>query len=231
MTPFHFRGERLQLDPLGALHWPAQHLLVVSDLHLEKGTAAALRGQLVPPFDTRLTLDRLALLMRRYRPRTVVALGDSFHDVGARGRMASADADRLLELARAAAFVWVQGNHDPAPPGLPGEAVAEWRQGPLVFRHEAAAGATGEVCGHHHPKASVDTRAGAVTRPCFVVDPARVMLPAMGAYTGGLDVRHPAIVRLFPQGGRLALLGRDRLFSFAMGPGFAAMTPHRVALA
>lgn len=229
MTPFHFRGERLLLDPLGGLHWPARGALVVSDLHLEKGTAAALAGQLVPPFDTRLTLDRLHRLMRRYRPRVVVALGDSFHDPGGRGRMAAGDAARLEDMARSAGFVWVLGNHDPVAPGLPGEAAVEWSLGPLTFRHEARAGSVGEVCGHHHPKASVDTRAGTVTRPCFVVDRARVMLPAMGAYTGGLDVRHPAIVRLFPRGGRLALLGRDRLFSFAMGPGFSAMTAHRGA--
>ena len=224
MTPIHFRDERLHLDPLGALHWPARHTLVVSDLHLEKGTAAALRGQLVPPLDTRLTLDRLALLMRRYRPRTVVALGDTFHDRGGPARMAAADADRLADMARAAAFVWVRGNHDPGAPDLPGESAPAWTAGPLTFRHEARPGAAGEVSGHHHPKASVPTRAGAVTRPCFVLDPARIMLPAMGAYTGGLDVRHPAIARLFPRGGRLLLLGRDRLFSFAMGPGFVPVS-------
>ena len=221
MTPVHFRDERLLLDPLGALHWPARHTLVVADLHLEKGTAAALGGQLVPPFDTRLTLDRLALLMRRHRPHTVVALGDTFHDRGAQARMTPKDTDRLADMASAAAFVWVHGNHDPLAPDLPGDSVAAWTAGPLTFRHEARAGAVGEVCGHHHPKASVDTRAGRVTRPCVVLDGARVMLPALGAYTGGLDVRHPAIARLFPHGGRLLLLGRDRLFSFAMGPGFA----------
>ena len=220
--PVHFRDERLLLDPLGALVWPARHALVVADLHLEKGTAAALRGQLVPPFDTRLTLDRLTVLMRRYRPHTVVALGDTFHDGGARARMTAADTDRLEQMARAAAFVWVHGNHDPAAPDLPGESAAAWTAGPLTFRHEAVPGAVGEVCGHHHPKAAVPTRAGTVTRPCFVLDAARIMLPAMGAYTGGLDVRHPAIARLFPRGGRLALLGRDRLFSFAMGPGFTS---------
>ena len=221
MTTLRFHDELLLLDPLGALVWPARQALVVADLHLEKGTAAALRGQLVPPLDTRLTLDRLALLMRRHRPRTVVALGDTFHDASAPARMAPRDADHLRDMARAAAFVWVHGNHDPAAPNLPGESAQAWTAGPLTFRHQAALDAVGEVCGHHHPKASVDTRAGRGTRPCVVHDPARIMLPAMGAYTGGLDVRHPAIARLFPRGGRLALLGRDRLFSFAMGPGFA----------
>ena len=221
MTPFHFRGERLLLDSLGGLFWPATHTLVVSDLHLEKGTACAVRGQLVPPWDTHATLERLALLMRRHRPQTVVALGDSFHDTGGHARMAPGDAARLSEMARAAAFVWVLGNHDPLPPALPGQATDIWTQAGLTFRHEATKGAIGEVSGHHHPKATVETRASAITRPCFVLDHARIMLPALGAYTGGLDVRHPAIARLFPRGARIALLGRDRLFSFALGPGLA----------
>ena len=109
-------------------------------------------------------------------------------------------------------------NDDPLPPeGLPGEAVELWTHGALVFRHEARAGAAGEVCGHHHPKAAVATRAGRVSRPCFVADARRIMLPALGAYAGGLDVRNPAIAGLFPRGGRAFLLGEDRLFSFALG--------------
>ena len=213
----HFMGERLVLDPLGAVWWPASGLLAVADLHFEKGSAAALRGQLVPPWDTRLTLDRLALLLRRWQPRTVVALGDSFHDAHGAARMAAGDAARLLAMAEAAQWVWVLGNHDPSPPaGLPGRAAAVWTAGPLTFRHEAKPGAAGELCGHHHPKACVATRAGTVTRACFVTDPRRIMLPAMGAYAGGLNVTHPAIARLFPRGGRAFLLGQDRLFSFTM---------------
>ena len=213
----HFMGERLVLDPLGAVWWPAAGLLAVADLHFEKGSAAALRGQLVPPWDTRLTLDRLALLLRRWQPRTVVALGDSFHDAHGAARMAPGDAARLRAMTEEATWVWVLGNHDPRPPaGLPGIAASAWTEGPLTFRHEAQAGAAGELCGHHHPKAAVVTRAGPVTRPCFVADPRRIMLPAIGAYTGGLDVVHPAIARLFPRGGRAFLLGQERLFSFTL---------------
>jgi DNA ligase-associated metallophosphoesterase len=213
----HFMGERLVLDPLGAVWWPVAGLLAVADLHFEKGSAAALRGQLLPPWDTRMTLDRLALLLRRWQPGTVVALGDSFHDAHGAARMAPGDAARLLAMAEAAHWVWVLGNHDPQPPaGLPGTAAHAWVQGPLTFRHEAQAGADGELCGHHHPKATVATRAGVVTRPCFVTDPRRIMLPAMGAYTGGLDVAHPAIARLFPRGGRAFLQGTERLFSFTL---------------
>ncbi len=213
----HFMGERLMLDPLGAVWWPAAGLLAVADLHFEKGSAAAARGQLVPPWDTRLTLDRLALLLRRWQPRTVVALGDSFHDAHGAARMAAGDAARLRAMTDAAEWVWVLGNHDPQPPaGLPGTAATAWTMGPLTFRHEARSGAVGELCGHHHPKAAIATRAGVVTRPCFVTDPRRVMLPAMGAYTGGLDAAHPAIARLFPRGGRAFLLGEGRLFSFTL---------------
>lgn len=216
-APIYLAGHKLLLDPAGAVVWPEERLLAVADLHLEKGSAAARRGQLVPPWDTAATLDRLERLLRLWRPLVVVALGDTFHDGHGPGRMAAADATRLRAMAEGARFVWVGGNHDPAPThGLPGEAAAEWGRHGLVFRHEARSGAEGELCGHFHPKAGVATRAGRVTRPCFVADGRRVMLPALGAYTGGLDVSHPAITRLFPRGGRAFLLGRERLFSFPL---------------
>ncbi len=216
-APVHLAGQRLMLDPAGAVWWPDRHLLAVADLHLEKGSASAVRGHLVPPWDTRVTLDRLALLLLRYAPRTVLAMGDSFHDRHGAARMLAADAARLRAMAAAHDFVWLLGNHDPAPPaGLPGEVVEWWEADGVVFRHQAGGGAN-EVCGHHHPKASIDTRAGRVTRPCFVASAQRLMLPAFGAFTGGLDVRHPAIAGLFPRGGRAFLLGRERLFAFTLG--------------
>jgi DNA ligase-associated metallophosphoesterase len=209
------------LDPWGALVWPAQRLLVVADLHLEKGSAAALGGALLPPFDTGATLDLLAALIRRHAPRTVVALGDTFHDRHGSARLQRRDQARLAAMTDAAAFVWVLGNHDPAPPeGLAGIAASEWQVGPLRFRHAAAAGGgSGEISGHYHPKAQVAVRGALVSRPCFITDQRRLILPAMGAYTGGLDVRDPAIARLFPRGGRVFLLGRERLFSFGYGAG------------
>jgi DNA ligase-associated metallophosphoesterase len=220
-APLHLAGTRLLLDPLGALYWPDRQLLAVADLHLEKGTAAALNGQLVPPWDTRTTLDRLSLLLRRYRPATLVALGDSFHDSAAPTRMLPPDAQRLATLAAGLRTIWVLGNHDPALAGtLPGETTAAHAEAPLTFRHIAHATQPGgaEICGHHHPKARIPARAAHVTRPCFVADGLRVMLPAFGAYAGGLDVRDHAIAGLFPRGGRVFLLGQDRLFSFALGP-------------
>lgn len=216
-APIHLAGHRLLLDPAGALWWPERSLLAVADLHLEKGSACALRGNLVPPWDTRATLDRLSLLLRRYDPRTVVALGDSFHDARGAGRLMPADAARLTAMAQAHGFIWLLGNHDPVPPqDLPGEVAEWWEADGVVFRHQGSS-ARNEVCGHHHPKASIATRAGSVTRPCFVAGPHRLMLPAFGAFTGGLDVRHPAIAGLFPRGARAFLLGRDRLFAFNLG--------------
>jgi len=205
------------LDPAGALIWPATGMLVVADLHLEKGSSFARRGSLLPPWDTKVTLDRLVLLLRRWKPRTVVALGDSFHDADGSGRLAREEVVRLASITASVQFVWVQGNHDPAPPeGVGGEWVESFATGSLTFRHEALARATGEISGHYHPKATIPARAGSVTRACFVTDARRVLLPAFGAYTGGLDVRDPAITRLFPRGGRAFLLGKERLFSFPL---------------
>jgi len=217
-APLHFAGERLMLDPAGALVWPEAGLLVVSDLHLEKGSSYARRGMLLPPWDTHATLDRLALLLRRWQPRIVVALGDSFHDREGAGRLPPGEVARLATMTGIFRFIWVMGNHDPAPQaGLGGHFVEEYTAGPLLFRHQAERGAEGEISRHFHPKAAVPARGCAVSRPCFVADQRRVMLPAFGAYTGGLDVRDPAIARLFPRGGRAFLLGRERLFSFAIG--------------
>jgi DNA ligase-associated metallophosphoesterase len=215
-APIHLAGERLMLDPCGCIHWPAQRMLILADLHFEKGSSAALRGDLLPPYDTRETLELLAQAIRRYAPRQVVALGDSFHDRGGAGRLLPGDHARLSALAGLTEFIWVLGNHDPvAPASLPGVATEEHRAGPLVFRHQARPGrVSGELTGHFHPKASVEVRGARVSRPCFVADGYRILLPALGAYTGGLDVTDDAVATLFPRGGRVFLLGRERLFSF-----------------
>jgi uncharacterized protein len=216
-APIHLAGERLMLDPAGVLVWPSAGLLAVADLHFEKGTACAVQGRLVPPWDTAATLDRLAHVLRRWQPRIVLALGDSFHDAKGAARLQSGDAARLRAMTEATRFIWVCGNHDPcAPEGIAGESVPEFTAGPFTFRHIAKAGAAHEISGHYHPKAVAPTRATSVERPCFVTDARRIILPAFGAYTGGLDVRNAALGKLFPRGGRVFLLGRDRLFSFAL---------------
>jgi DNA ligase-associated metallophosphoesterase len=220
LAPLHLAGERLMLDPSGAVFWPARSMLILADLHLEKGSAAAGRGRLLPPYDSRTTLDRIAALLRRYAPAHLLALGDSFHDAEGAARLQPPDQARLASLAQSTAFIWVLGNHDPRlPESLPGQVVAAWSDGPLHFRHAAEPGGTGvEICGHHHPKATVPVRGASVTRPCFVTDGhRRLMLPAFGAYTGGLDIGDAAIASLFPRGARIFLLGRDRLYHFNMG--------------
>ena len=219
LAPVHLAGERLMLDSAGVVAWPAERTLVVSDLHLEKGSHFAARGAFVPPYDTRETLERLHLALRRHRPARLVLLGDSFHDTRGCERLGSAECVALNRMLHGIEVIWVLGNHDPAPPvGLPGIAMEEWRHGPLTFRHIARPGAGGELSGHFHPKATVPTRGTCVTRPCFLSDGRRLLLPAFGAYTGGLDIRDPAVAGLFPRGGRVFLLGNGRLFSFPTAP-------------
>lgn len=208
-------GAALAADPSGALWWPELRLLAVADLHLEKGSRFAERGAMLPPYDTRATIERLARLLGRYRPRTVLALGDSFHDRGARERLGEADAARLRQLTAACDWVWIAGNHDPMPPAdLGGRIAVQVTVTGLTFRHEPGPGAAAEVCGHLHPKAAVRLRHGRVCRRCFVTDGRRLILPAFGAYAGGLDVHDPAIAGLFRCGFRVLLLGEGRVHAF-----------------
>jgi|TARA_R110002072_G_scaffold49277_23_gene134027 hypothetical protein len=216
-------GAELVADPSGAAWWPTRRCLFVADLHLEKGSALAGRGLLLPPYDSRATLTRLAGLIARYAPETVVCLGDSFHDETAARRLDDQDRQALQGLIQARNWVWIVGNHDPSPPqALGGQVSEELVMGSLVLRHEArpgppdggAAVAAGELSGHFHPKAAVKLRTGRFSGKCFVTDGRRLILPSFGAYTGGLDVLHPAISTLFPQGFSVTLLGRDRVYAF-----------------
>lgn len=207
-------GCGLQADVSGALFQPDAGALIVADLHLEKGSHFARRGQFLPPYDTRATLEKLARVIRRFRPRRVVCLGDSFHDAEAGDRIAAADRDALRRLVRAQRWTWILGNHDPAiPEDFGGECAAKVEIETLVFRHEPGpAPALGEICGHLHPKASVSTRGRRVTAACFVSDGNRLVMPAFGAYAGGLDALDPAIAGLFGRAGfRALLLGTERL--------------------
>ncbi len=210
---FAFAGEELVADLSGALYWPAQETLAVSDLHLEKGSSGAAAGHLLPPFDSRATLDRLADAIARFRPRRVICLGDSFHDDAGPGRLVPADAARVRALTGAVEWIWIAGNHDPAPPAALGGAAASGIEiGRLAFRHQARPGAApGEVSGHFHPRATVPTRGRRVRGHCFATDPARLILPAAGAYAGGLDVLDPAIADLLAWPFDVLLIGRARL--------------------
>ncbi|MCB1412262.1 MAG: ligase-associated DNA damage response endonuclease PdeM [Xanthobacteraceae bacterium] len=184
-------------DLAGALYWDAERLLVVSDLHLEKGSSFATRGVLLPPHDTAETLARLAAVIARHRPRRVIALGDSFHDSGAHGRLSARDRAALSALQDNRDWIWIAGNHDPDLPRDLGGAVAdEVAIGPITFRH-APTGAEGEIAGHLHPKARVSRRGRAVERRCFASDGARAVMPSFGAYTGGLSIRDRAFAAIF----------------------------------
>jgi uncharacterized protein len=209
-----FRGQALVLDPAGAVYWPARELLVVADLHLEKGSAFARRGALLPPYDTHATLARLEALVRRWRPATLVSLGDGFHDRRAGHELSPDLFDRLGALTRALRWVWVTGNHDPSVAlALGGAAVPELALDGLVLRHEPA-GTPGEVAGHLHPKARLSTRRQRFCRRCFADDGKRLLLPAFGSFTGGLNVLDPAISCLFSTGFHAYMLGDKRVFRF-----------------
>lgn len=207
-------GARLIADPSGGLYWPAERLLVVADLHFEKGSSYAQRGQLLPPYDTAATLQRLDGLLQAYDAATVICLGDSFHDREAEYRLDAADRQTLCRMAKGRDWIWIAGNHDPEPPGdLGGRIEAEVSVGPLTFRHAPSATPTaGEVAGHLHPKAAVRTRARRVTRRCFASDGLRLVLPAFGAYTGGLDVLDIAFRTVFRGPFSAHLLGRARTY-------------------
>jgi uncharacterized protein len=209
-------GTTLVADPAGALYWPDERLLAVADLHLEKGSAFAARGVLLPPYDTTATLARLARLIEHYSPALVVALGDSFHDGGGPARMPEVSRTALAVLQRGRDWLWLAGNHDPDPPhGVGGRVAAELAIGPLTFRHEPSPhAADGEIAGHLHPSARVAQRCRGVARRCFAADSKRMVMPAFGAYTGGLNIRDRAFVALF---GALSftahLLGAGRLYA------------------
>ncbi len=197
----------------GALWLEADRLLVVADLHLEKGSSYAARGQMLPPYDTRETLTRLAAEVDALHPAAVVLLGDTFHDRRSEARLAGDDAESLRGLAAGRRLIWVVGNHDAdGPQALPGETVDELRLGPLTLRHEPRAGsAPGEVAGHLHPAARVRASRGSVRRRCFVTDGERVILPAFGAYAGGLNVRDAAFTGMFIRPPLTGALGAARV--------------------
>jgi len=192
-------GAVLMPDRTGVLWWPAEKLLLVADLHLEKGSSIAGRGALIPPYDTAATLQRLAGAIDTYRPSTVVSLGDNFHDTGAGDRIGEADRAALDALQRGRDWLWIAGNHDPSPPaGISGDWFAELAVGGLVFRHEPSpVRADGEIAGHLHPAARVKLKGRGMRRRCFVSDGRRLIMPAFGAFTGGLNVLDEAYAGLF----------------------------------
>lgn len=205
-----FHDAELLACASGVLYWPAERLLCVSDLHLGK----ALRytghgGAALPPYEAEDTLLRLEGEIERLSPKTIVCLGDSFDSPDSGASLPPALLDRIARMQAGRVWIWIEGNHDPGPAGPGGTHLAQFPQQPLVFRHIATDQGIGEVSGHYHPKAHVHTRARTLSRPCFVMDKRRVILPAFGTYTGGLSVADAALSSLFcPDEGLCVLTGK-----------------------
>jgi uncharacterized protein len=209
-------GLAATLDLSGAMYLADQDVLLVADLHFEKGSAFAKRGMFLPPYDTRETLAALAEVVARFDPRTVIALGDSFHDIGGPERLGDEERDGLKAVQTGRDWIWVTGNHDRSlPDSVGGEVVDEMQLASLTLRHEPAEGATAEVAGHLHPVGKVVMRGRGVRRRCFVTDGQRCVMPAFGALAGGLNACDAAFKPLFPKGFNAHLIGAERIFAIA----------------
>ncbi|MER2604631.1 MAG: ligase-associated DNA damage response endonuclease PdeM [Siculibacillus sp.] len=210
-------GADLVFTREAALWWPEEATLVVSDLHLEKGSAHAARGLFLPPYDTTATLRGVGALVHALAPRRVISLGDSFHDADGGARLPEPARETLRGLQAGRDWIWIAGNHDPVIDGdVGGDASLEVSIGTLTFRHEPRDGeAAGEVAGHLHPAARVRVRGRSIRKPAFITDGTRLVMPAFGAFTGGLDVKSAPFAPLFPNGRFHAYLcGEDRLYAF-----------------
>ncbi|WP_371392315.1 ligase-associated DNA damage response endonuclease PdeM [Glycocaulis abyssi] len=208
-------GVPVLADVSGVAFVESAAALIVADLHFEKGSSFAAKGVMLPPYDTRATLARLADAMVRLQPRTVIALGDSFHDQTAEARMHGEDEAFLKDLvACVERWVWIAGNHDPAPsPRYGGQLAGEIELDGLTLRHEPREGASpGELAGHLHPCAKVRRNGRSVRRRAFASDGSRLILPAFGAYTGGLNVRDDAFAACFERTPDVWMLGRERVY-------------------
>ncbi len=213
-------GAEIELHAFGALYLPASRMLVVSDLHLEKGAAFARRGQLLPPWDTLATLKILASVIDYFKPSAVVSLGDNFHDREGSRLMPQVFRDTICHLASGRDWIWINGNHDPdGVCDLPGQSADIFALGNLTFRHEPSPGPNpGEIAGHLHPAATVRRQEKSVRRPCFASDGERMVMPSFGVMTGGLDLGNKAFKTLFNRDHLVAhLLGRDRVYPVRYG--------------
>jgi hypothetical protein len=218
MVPFSFAGHDLAALPDGALFWPARRALIVADLHFEKASWFASFGQMLPPYDSAATLSALESAVAAVAPDEIWCLGDSFHDSRGCERLPAAEQARLRALTARHRFVWVIGNHDHAmadPCG--GEIADEAEIGGLVLRHEAdPQEMRPELSGHFHPKLRIRIRGRLVSRRCFVATGNKLVLPAFGALTGGLDIHHPEIVRAVGRCGEALVPLADRMLRFPL---------------
>ena len=216
--PVNVCGKAFLAHKSGALFWPAERALIVSDLHLEKGSSFAAYGQMLPPYDTRDTLQKLAVLIDRYDPETVICLGDSLHDQDGAARMDETDIESLRMLQEGRDWIWITGNHDPKIDRmLAGYVTPEIVVGGIALRHEPRAGArTHEIAGHFHPAARLVFHGTSLRRPCFVGNRLRLVMPAFGAFTGGLNILNAAFEPLFGDDGLdVWMLGHEGLYPVA----------------
>jgi len=201
-------GEELHALPEGALWWPARQVLVVSDLHLGKSERVARRsGQLLPPYETVETLAKLEGVVAEYDPRTIVSFGDSFDDLPAAHSLNDPVKGALEKLQSGRRWLWIEGNHDQGPPPFAGEACASWVEAPLTFRHIATEEGTAVISGHYHPKATLYARGRSITRPAFLADAQRIVMPAFGVYTGGLRSTSSVLSHLMAPSAKAILTG------------------------
>lgn len=216
MVPFSFAGHTLSALPEGALYWPVRRALIVADLHFEKASWFAARGQMLPPYDSIATIAALAALVDRTQATELWCLGDSFHDAGGCDRLPADARERLLRLTARLDWHWVTGNHDAQmadPCG--GTIVEEIEVDGLILRHQAdPRDSRPELSGHFHPKLRVQVRGRLVSRRCFVATGNKLILPAFGALTGGLDAHHPEIIRAVGRGAEALVALEDRLLRF-----------------
>ena len=214
MVPLSFAGEEWLLTKGRALYWPRENALLVADLHLEKGSFFARHGQMVPPYDSRETLERVALAIRETGARRVITLGDNFHDSQGSSRLEDHACGMLEALTKAVDWVWITGNHDPHMEARCGGTLAEELEiGGVILRHQAKRGETRpELSGHYHPRLQIKVRDRSIRRPCAVVSAnedengrptGRMILPAFGAYTGGMNAADPAILKALQPANRI----------------------------
>ncbi len=197
-------------DRSGALYFPDQQSLVVADLHFEKGSSFAKSLNHIPPYDTRTTLRNLIDVCKRYDPRRIIALGDSFHDTYAHRRLNSVDSEAIQSLTDAHDWIWITGNHDPRPPvGFSGHVEEEISLGALTLRHEPQPYPQSEIAGHLHPCAVLFVRGRRFRRRCFASNGDRIVMPSFGAYTGGLNVLDVAFSSVFADRFQVWLIGGE----------------------
>jgi DNA ligase-associated metallophosphoesterase len=214
VSSFELGGEELVADVSGALWCEKHRALIVSDLHFEKGSSFARRGIFLPPYDTRATLLRLGQVVLRFQPSLIIALGDSFHDVGAPSRLSEEDQSQIARLQEGRDWIWIAGNHDAVfSKDVGGQMMQAFELGPLHLVHEPTLEIRAEIAGHLHPVARVTSPMGSTRRRCFATTGSRCIMPAFGALAGGLNICDAAYADLLSETATLHVLGRNRVYA------------------